>query len=202
MRRDIAEQRLERFREEHGFLPIENVEASQSEASLGDKRWGPLNTAPKAKAKTQAKTQPASSSNEPPPKTQPASSSSEPPPKTPARERIVSTSSVWSEDVSQFQQAPIIAPSRVNIAVLREQLAKAYFNKQITDEEDNTFYEMNNDVKQYKKASKAKQQEILKTLRTLYSKYVYNPSKEQRRADKLEAKRSGKQTRATNVKNN
>ena len=41
---------------------------------------------------------------------------------------------------------------------------------------------------------------MLKTLRGIYAKYVYDPAKVQRRTDKLEATQRRKHTQPTNVK--
>ena len=199
VKKDTAERRLKLFKEEHGFLPLENVKMSQTEASsLGERRLGPLNTAPKAKAKTQAKSQPASSSNEPPTKTQPASSSNEPP-KTQARDRIESISSMSSEDVSHFQQAPIVLPSKANPTMFREHLAQALIRGTINDIADVDLYNRIKDVREYKRAAKARKHEILKTLRNISSKYVYEPANVQRRKGKLEAQQRRPQAQPTNV---
>ena len=75
----------------------------------------------------------------------------------------------------------------------REHLAQALIRGKINDIADVDMYNRIKDVREYKKATQDRKQEILKTLRSIYSKYVYEPAKVQRRKEKQEAKKKKKE---------
>lgn len=81
------------------------------------------------------------------------------------------------EDISQYQQAPIVAPSRANITILREQLMKAQQSGKIKEETDKTIYKSNMNFKEYTTATQAVRKLMIKNLRVLYARYVYYPTK-------------------------
>ena len=149
-------------------------------SSQGEKRLGPLSTEPKAKAKTQAKAK-AKAEEKAEAKTQAASSSGDPQPK-PAEK---ASSSSGDEDIGLHQQAPRIAPSRANMQILREQLAMAYQHGKITDPNDKDLYTTNKKVKDVAKSAPKVKATIRSRFIMLYSTYVYNPAKEERRTAKI-----------------
>ncbi len=76
VKKETVDERLKQFKDNYGFLPLENIKASDASSSKqGEKRASEFSkNEPKAKAKSQA----ASSSSEPKAKSQAASNSSEP----------------------------------------------------------------------------------------------------------------------------
>ena len=84
------------------------------------------------------------------------------------------------EDIPQFQQQRILIPSKATIAPLRDFLIKAFNAGKITDKDDVQIYKDNSNFKAYVKTKDASQKEfILKNLRYLYKKYVFEPAKQE-----------------------
>ena len=82
---------------------------------------------------------------------------------------------------------------------MREHLAQALIRGKINDIADVDLYNRIKDVREYKRATKDRKAEILKILRSIYSKYVYEPTKVQRRRDKFEAQQRNAQTQPKGV---
>ena len=102
------------------------------------------------------------------------------------------------EDIILKQQPPIKIPSKANISILREHLIKAFNGNKIKDIDDREIYNKNMTFKVYVKSEKLEKDFILKNLRYLYKKYVYNPAKQ---AQKLtEPPTSPKSVKKTIVK--
>ena len=83
------------------------------------------------------------------------------------------------EDIILKQQPPIKIPSKANISILREHLIKALNGNKIKDINDKEIYNKNMTFKVYVKSEKHEKDFILKNLRYLYKKYVYNPAKQE-----------------------
>ena len=122
---NTIKKRLEEYKAEHGFLPLENVQDTASSSKQGEKRPSQSSkNEPKSKAKSQA----ASSSSEPKAKSQATSSSSYPKPKA---KLTLPKGEVLEEedepDIRRYQQTPILSPKRAstNIGVLTENLKTA-----------------------------------------------------------------------------
>ena len=60
---------------------------------------------------------------------------------------------------------------------MREHLAEAFNDDKIKDKSDLNIYVSNIDFKAYVKSNKKEKDYILKNLRYLYKKYVYDPAK-------------------------
>ena len=117
--------RLKKWKEEHGFLPLENVrETPKTKAKAKQPAQAPMGTG-------------ASSSNEPPKKTEPEPKKVDDPQD--------------DEDLPQYQAAPITAPSRVSLTTIRKHLSKAYNNGLITEQSDKDTWNRYKDFKELKK---------------------------------------------------
>ena len=90
-------------------------------------------------------------------------------------------------------------PSKANISILREHLIKAFNGNKIKDIDDREIYNKNMTFKVYVKSEKLEKDFILKNLRYLYKKYVYNLAKQ---AQKLTEPTSPKSVKKTIAKEN
>ena len=82
------------------------------------------------------------------------------------------------KDIPQYQKAPILAPSKVGIQGLRDTLIPAFNDKRITDKSDLEIYQQYIEVLGDRKTPKSERNKARKELTKLYTKYVYNPTKE------------------------
>ena len=132
---------------------------------------------------------------------EPSASSSDKPPISATnepKESVKPGPETDDEDIILKQQPPIKIPSKANISILREHLIKALNGGKIKDIDDREIYNKNMTFKVYVKSEKLEKDFILKNLRYLYKKYVYNPAKQ---AQKLtEPPTSPKTVKKTNVK--
>ena len=178
---NTIKKRLEEYKAEHGFLPIENVQETASSSKQGEKRPAESSkNEPKAKAKSQA----ASSSGDPKPQSQAASSSSEPKAKAKAKPTLPKGEQLKEEsssdpDIEQKQQAPILSPKRArgNITALSQNLQSAFNKGLIIDDKDLALYLTVDDAKNIIKIKDKKEKKrVMDDLLYLYKKYVYDPS--------------------------
>ena len=85
------------------------------------------------------------------------------------------------EDIPQYQQPPI--KKKPTVTNLREFLAKAYNAGQITDQKDKDVWNKYRDFKVLlKMKDKVAKNEIKAKLLVLYTKYVYEPTLEVKKA--------------------
>ena len=156
--------RLKNYLDEHGQLPIAiYIKEAGERASK------------KAKPKS-------SSSNEPQPQATTGASSSNDPQPPPTDVNDSSSSSDEEKNIEFKNSAPLVMPSKIGIQAVREKLIEAYNQKKIVDSNDLKIYHTNIDMVSYKKSSA--RDFILKNLRGLYKRLVYNPINEERKREK------------------
>ena len=132
--------------------------------------------------------------------TEPSASSSDKPPISATNEPkkdVKPETEPDDEDIILKQQPPIKIPSKANISILREHLIKAFNGNKIKDIDDREIYNKNMTFKVYVKSEKLEKDFILKNLRYLYKKYVYNPAKQENLRNNPT---SPKNVKKTNVK--
>ena len=182
---NLKNARLQNFFDKYKMLPIEY----KSEGGTGESTGKPE---PRARSRSQSKEKKAKESepkerarSRPKQKSSGASSSSQPmeggsgasssnQPKQSAGSGEMEDD---DEEITRYQQSPLLVPSKAYYSTLREELIKAHNAKKIKDSKDIKIFYDNTDAKVYRGASKEEKDIMVKNLRPLYKKYVYDPEK-------------------------